>query len=231
LEAARQHFEAALESYSLGRYRRAIAELERARQLDPEGKDLVYNLALLHEKLGELTQALAYFRQYLEMETDADERARIAASIKRVQGALEAQGPPAAPSTIAVVRVTESEPVVRLEASPPGLADEWVWATGALAVAAAVAGAVLGARALALRPTRADATDSGRSVSDFRSDAHAAHRSAVAADIAFAVAIASGTTAGFLYFGRSSSSEQQLAWSAQVEPARPSTALEVGWRF
>src|SRR6187399_432302 len=76
LEEARRHFDVALECYSRGRYRDAIAELEAARRLDPAGKDLVYNLALVHEKLGELEVALAYLRRYLGMERDPDERAR-----------------------------------------------------------------------------------------------------------------------------------------------------------
>ena len=39
--------------YERGLYRRAIAKLEAAIELDPDGKELVYNLALIHEKLAE----------------------------------------------------------------------------------------------------------------------------------------------------------------------------------
>ena len=47
--------------YEKGRYRAAIEKLEAALALDPTGKELVYNLALIHEKLAELDAAHAYY--------------------------------------------------------------------------------------------------------------------------------------------------------------------------
>ena len=70
LEEARQHFETALEHYAKGRYRQAIIELRRAHALDPSGKDLLYNLAVVHEKLGEVGPALSYYRTVYELEPD-----------------------------------------------------------------------------------------------------------------------------------------------------------------
>jgi tetratricopeptide (TPR) repeat protein len=54
---AREHFERALELYRAGRYAEALARLESAAELDPNGKDLFFNLSLVHEKLGQLPRA------------------------------------------------------------------------------------------------------------------------------------------------------------------------------
>lgn len=231
LEEARRHFDVALECYSRGRYRDAIAELEQARRLDPAGKDLVYNLALVHEKLGELAQALAYLRRYLEMETDPDERARTEASIVRLEGALgEGYGalPEPAPSAPPLATAPVPPP-------PPGRLDAWVWGTGGVAVCALVVGAVLGLRALALRPGPDDGTGGSRSVDDVRDDAQRAHRSAVAADVAFGVAAVSGTAASLLYFGRAPRDESAGATaataSAPVEVASPKLGLDLNFAF
>src|SRR4051812_27640849 len=43
----------AWELYEQGRYHAAIEKLEAALRLDPDGKELVYNLAILHEKLAD----------------------------------------------------------------------------------------------------------------------------------------------------------------------------------
>ncbi len=59
----------ARELHAQGRYRAAVARLEAALALDPEGKELVYNLALIHERLGEVEPALRYYQRYLAMET------------------------------------------------------------------------------------------------------------------------------------------------------------------
>lgn len=229
LEQARRHFDVALECYSRGRYRDAIAELEQARRLDPSGKDLVYNLALVHEKLGELAQALSYMRHYLEMETDPEERARTEASIARLQGAIEAgygveqERAPSAP-------VLAPAPVPEVSA---GRLDAWVWGTGGVAVGALVVGAVLGWRALAVSPGPEDGTGGSRSVDDVRNDAHAAHRSAVAADISFGVAAISGAAATLLYFGRAplSDSAGQSAAEPSASVAVASTKLGVDLNF
>jgi len=225
LERARQHFDRALDCYSRGLYRDAIHELELARELDPEGKDLVYNLALVHEKLGELEQSLAYYRAYLAMEQDSDERARTEASIVRLEGALEqerlqAEQPPSSPA------LPPSEP-----ANAAGHADTWVWATAGLSVVALLSGVMLGVRALALRPGTDSPTGGSRSADDYRNDAHDAHRSAVAADIAFAVGLGAGAAATLLYFGRTPPARSEVSSVGLREPGRPDVGLDVGVRF
>src|SRR4051794_17454359 len=47
-------FGQAREAYEKGEYRAAMAKLEEAIALDPGSAELVYNVALIHEKLGEI---------------------------------------------------------------------------------------------------------------------------------------------------------------------------------
>ena len=73
--------------YERGVYRRAIAKLEAALALDPNGKELIYNLALIHEKLAEADVAETYYLRYIEMETEPVARERAEAIVKRLRGA------------------------------------------------------------------------------------------------------------------------------------------------
>lgn len=226
LEQARRHFDAALEFYSQGRYRDAITELLQSQELDPAGKDLVYNLALVHEKLGELEPALGYFRKYLDMETDADERARTEASIARVEGALR-HGYGRTNQSQPLSRCAESAPI----AAPPGRLDTWVWAAGGVAVAALVVGTVFGVRALVLNPGEGDATNGSRSADDIRHDAERAHRSAVAADVAFAAGATSAALGTILYFGRSPVPERDATSGGLHLMMKPRVGLDIGLVF
>src|SRR6185369_13944542 len=106
--------------YERGVYRRAISKLEAALALDPDGKELIYNLALIHEKLAEADIAETYYVRYIDMETDPKARERAEAIVKRLQGAKkklkadieERAGGTAAPSTSAAAPVasTAAEP-------------------------------------------------------------------------------------------------------------------------
>src|ERR1700679_784301 len=85
--AARAHFLKGKELYQAGSYREAIVELDAARALDPKAKDLVFNLAIVHEKLAEVDEALRYARIYVQMDLEPAERARAETYIKRLEGA------------------------------------------------------------------------------------------------------------------------------------------------
>jgi tetratricopeptide (TPR) repeat protein len=84
------HFLRAQELYRLGRYREAIARLEAAVKLDPKAADLYYNLGIVHEKLGEVDEAIAAYETYLKLlgpDADAEEIKRIRGFIQRLKGA------------------------------------------------------------------------------------------------------------------------------------------------
>jgi tetratricopeptide (TPR) repeat protein len=87
---AEHHYKRGRELYQLGRYREAIAQLEAALKLDPGGAELLYNLGLIHEKLGDAEEAIDAYRKYLKAlgpDADKEEVTKIRGIIKRLEGA------------------------------------------------------------------------------------------------------------------------------------------------
>jgi tetratricopeptide (TPR) repeat protein len=177
--------------YEDGRYQAAIERLEAALRIDPDGRELVYNLGLLHEKLGDLHDALAYYRRYADMEPDPKAKLRAEAMVRRIAGAeREAAARAAAASLLAP------------PPPPPGIGRvrrSWVIATAGLATAGFVTGVGFGLTALVRNPGSGARTGNGVTIASLQTDAHAAHTDAVVADIAFIVAAAAATTAALLY--------------------------------
>lgn len=188
--SARPHFDRALELYRAGRYADALAELQVAAKLDPGSKDLFFNLALVHEKLGELPEAIAALERFRELETDPAERERARLTIERLNGAqatLGAARPAAAPCP---------EPPAPAAAAPSGRPTAVLVGTASVAVVSLVVGAIFGAKALSddVGETR---TGSSLSIGQLRERGRRAEREALVADIAFALGAASaGTFAG-----------------------------------
>jgi tetratricopeptide (TPR) repeat protein len=204
-EAARSYFERALEHYRAGRYHDAIRELDAAFALDPSGKDLAYNLALVHERLGQLREAVAYLRRYVQLESDPAEIASAREAITRIEGARVEQAERAALSA------THAAPASAPAASAAGCAepgrwDGWVTATSGAAVVAMVVGVAFGVGSLMAAPGDV-ATSSERSIDDVRRASRNAHTYAQVADVAFGVGLLSGAAAGLLYFGRDAGSD------------------------
>jgi tetratricopeptide (TPR) repeat protein len=184
---ARRHFEQALELYRSGRYALARDELKAAAALDPNGKDLFFNLALVYEKLGQLNDAIAALERYQELETEPKERERAQATIARLRGAeraavdaqLAAAAAPCAP-----------EPAP----APPSRLTPVVLGAASVAVVSLVVGSIFGAKALADDPAD-ERTSATLSIEALRARGARAEREAIVADVAFAVAAASVGTA------------------------------------
>jgi len=197
-EKAAEHFGRALAWYRAGKYRRALQELDAAIVRDPEGKDLVFNLALVQEKLGDLAGAIASLRRFQDMEKDAKELDRAGQTIARLEGALAemraSDALRAQPSEIGSAPCPE--PRTR------GKLDAWVIGTGSLALASLVVGTVFGVRTLTM-----DDSDQSR-VRD----------SAILADVALTTGLLAGGGSFALYFGRFADSSPQPAAFAQALP-------------
>src|SRR5258708_30260024 len=145
VEDAKQHFQHAKDLYQKGAYKEALTELKTARELDPNAKDLVYNLGVVSEKLGKIDDSLKYFRTYLEMDLEPAERARAETTIKRLEGAKKTlppkddhQPPPPPPA---------DQPPTR------GKIDGWTVSAGVLGVGGLTLGTIFGIAALAGRPS------------------------------------------------------------------------------
>jgi len=209
-EAAKKHFDAAKKAYKAGSYRDAIVALDRAIELDPKGKDLFYNKGLVHEKLGELDEAIAAFKRYSELETDTGELEKAIQTVRRLEGARDelaakkrAEEPkPDEPEPVVVPRPDRDDSPKTTERPRKGRMDGWVYATGGLAVVALGVGTYYGLTALATQRSTEDATSNSLSVYELEDRAKLAHDQAVVADVAFAVGAASLGAAALLYFTR-----------------------------
>lgn len=199
---AQQHFTRAKALYESGNYKEALAELEAARALDPNAKDLSFNLGIVNERLGKLDDALKYFHAYVDMaDTTPQERARAESIIKRIEGAKR-EAPPNnnQPNTVVV-----QPPLVRYyrEESPPkGRIDGWTIASGATAVAGFAVGTIFAVKALGDKPKSGFVTGRDGTYADLQRSADDAHREAVIADIGFGVGIVFTVLTGYLYFSR-----------------------------
>jgi tetratricopeptide (TPR) repeat protein len=185
---ARRHFDRSLELYRAGHYAEALEQLERAAELDPNGKDLFFNLSLVHEKLGQLSQAIAALERFRELEPDERERERARVTIERLKGAE------------AAARARRTEPVCPAAAAapapPPGRPTAVLLGTASLAVVSLIVGAVFGAKALS-DDIGQTGTSASLSLGQLRERGRRAEREALVADVAFAVSAASaGTFAG-----------------------------------
>jgi tetratricopeptide (TPR) repeat protein len=188
--AARAHFAKGRDLYQAGSYREAIIELDAARALDPHAKELVYNLAIVHEKLGNIDEALRYAKIYLQMDLDPAERTRAEGYVKRLEGA----------KAEVIVPKAEAQPETESKRAR-GRLDAATITVGAVAIAAAGVGAVFGVKALVDQPSNA-VTGPNETFAQEQSQQNSAHTEAIVADVCFGGAIAAAVAATVLYFAR-----------------------------
>jgi hypothetical protein len=206
--AAHQHAARAHDLYQQGAYHEAIGELEAALKLDPNGKDLVFNLGVVHEKLGDIEDALRYFQRYETMDLTDAERAKADTYLKRLQGARkEVEKPPEPPP----------QPPPQPPPPPPekhyGRFD-WITGTAAVVgVGGLVMGSIFGVKALGDRPSTTTTTDSDGYNQVENSEA-SAHKEAVVSDVSFAVGVVGVAATAVLFFARTRDS---------VSPSSPTT--------
>jgi hypothetical protein len=197
--AAQEHFQRAKDLYQAGAYREAITELTQARGLDPKAKDLVFNLGIVHEKLGKFDEAIAFFRQYMEMETvTAAERAKAENVIKRIEGAKREVPAAAAPTGTAPAPPELPPP----EQTGSGRIDAATIVAGSVAVVGLGVGTAFGILALSNKPSDF-VTGRDGTYDKLQAQSSDAHTQAIVADVGFGVGIAAAVVTAYLYFGRS----------------------------
>jgi tetratricopeptide (TPR) repeat protein len=213
---AQQHFQRAKELYQTGAYRDAIAELELARSLDPQAKDLVFNLGIVHERLQKYDEAIAFFRQYMEMASVTPaERTKAETIIKRIEGAKRenpvTEAPAAASTPIAPLPAPIDDPA-------HGRVDAATITAASVAVVGLGIGTAFGIRALSL-DTSNFVTGRDGTYDELRKRTDDAHDAAIVADIGFGVGIAAAAVAAYLYFGRTKESGARRTATSGVAPS------------
>ncbi|MEM9191054.1 MAG: tetratricopeptide repeat protein [Myxococcota bacterium] len=224
-DGALEHYREGREHFNAGRYEDAKASLRLALVLDPGSPTLLYNLARVSELMGQLEEAITYYREYLlVLAPDAEEeRSRARETLNRLVGALQQQRQNPEPE---VETYEPAPPTFRL-AEPivveePGVADPLFWIVGGTGVAAVITGSVVGIVALRERNSldnfvagpggcitaeECQAFDVDPDES-WDSRAAAARNKGIAADILFIAGGAALVSAALLYFLRSRSVEQ-----------------------
>jgi tetratricopeptide (TPR) repeat protein len=187
--------------YDRGLYRRAIAKLEAALELDADGKELVYNLALIHEKLIEPEIAERYYLRYIEMETDPKARERATAIVKRLQAAKKSLKADVQERALASASAASAAPSGGFLGGSGPISrrpSPMVLVLGGVAVAAAAVGIGFGVSALSTHPDGLT-TNARTTAYDLETRAQSAHTQAIVADLAFLTSVVVGATTGVLY--------------------------------
>ena len=92
IDEARSAFARAQSAYAAGDLEGARAQLQRAHELAPSA-ELSYDLARVHERMGDAATAIALYREYLEHHRASDaEQSRIARSIAQLEALAKRQG-------------------------------------------------------------------------------------------------------------------------------------------
>jgi tetratricopeptide (TPR) repeat protein len=92
IDEARSAFAEAQSAYARGDLETARARLQRAHELAPSA-ELSYDLARVHERMGDAATAIALYREYLEHQrATKTEQTRIARSIAELEALAKRQG-------------------------------------------------------------------------------------------------------------------------------------------
>ncbi len=204
--AAQVHFKKAKELYQSGAYHEAATELEAALALDPNARELIFNLGVVDERLGRIDDALVQFHRYETLDLSAAERARAESYIRRLEGAKKAQQPPPPPVVTPVV-VPVTPPPKQVDMPPPpepshGRIDAGTVSTFVLGGAGVAAGAVFGVLAITARPSNYMTGTNGQTYQTYQDASDSYHRDATISTVALAVGGAAIAVSAILFFAR-----------------------------
>src|SRR5947209_20381228 len=90
---AKRHFRDGMSLIAAGQVERGIAELKQAYAIKPH-PDVLYDIAKAYVELGNIPEALVYFRQYVA--TDPEDKEQVLSVMHRLQAAITPANPPAA---------------------------------------------------------------------------------------------------------------------------------------
>lgn len=215
------------DAYDEGRYQDAVALLEEAVSHDPNAPDLLYNLALVYERLGNYDGALEYLQRYRQFQLGDEEQNRVDRMMVRIRGArAHAPAPP------------EPEVQTRVVTERIGVADGWFWGMLGATVLFGGAAIVTGVLALDWHGAAADyrlGTDGN--LDDFHYMEDTAYYLSIVTDVLIGLSSAAALTALLLYVLRRrpvDGGEQETR--ATDNPAVPDvmigpTGISLGWEM
>jgi hypothetical protein len=180
-DIARAHFQAGSGYFDTGDYEAAVREFERAYALSPHPQ-LLYNLYMANERLGDWAEAARYLQEYLRSAEDVTNREALEARLAHLKRRSEpkpvasAEPVPAASAQPVPAATPEQPPASAAAAEPasdaePGHSERFVAALASFGVAAAGAITFGVAGGLALKEDRALAGRCGRDAGQHCSDA------------------------------------------------------------
>src|SRR5438445_12370053 len=118
---AKRHFRDGMSLIGAGQVERGIAELKQAYAIKPH-PDVLYDIAKAYVDLGDIPEALNYFRQYVA--TDPVDKEQVQAVIQRLQAAIGSAAPPppamaAPPQNIDVQKLLAQLQALIQQSQPP----------------------------------------------------------------------------------------------------------------
>src|SRR5437660_8297605 len=118
---AKRHFREGMSIIGAGQVERGIAELKQAYASKPH-PDVLYDIAKAYVDLGDIPEALNYFRQYVA--TDPVDKEQVQAVIQRLQAAIGSAAPPppamaAPPQNIDVQKLLAQLQALIQQSQPP----------------------------------------------------------------------------------------------------------------
>jgi len=139
----RAYFATGQSYFEKGRYQDALKEFSEAYRI-ARRPAFLFNIGVCHERLGELTEAISTFEQYLVEEPNARDRADVEARLGLLRERQRAAA--LAPTALVAPPPPAWQPDLT-SAPPPPRRRTWVWGVvggaAALVVAAVVVGAVV----------------------------------------------------------------------------------------
>src|SRR3954467_14425357 len=102
---AKRHFRDGMALIAAGQVGRGIAELKQAYAIKPH-PDVLYDIAKAYVDLGNIPEALVYFRQYVA--TDPEDKEQVLSVMQRLQVAIS-QPQPGAPAVPPVAQTTPGQ--------------------------------------------------------------------------------------------------------------------------
>jgi len=230
---AKHHVTRATELHKEGQFAQALLELKTAYALDPR-PPLLFAMGQLHVRLGECSQAIAFYERFLATRPARDPAALATEAIETCRTAPPPAEPAPAPTIVAPpapVTLTTPEPAATPVAVPAMPRATPAWYENYLADALVVSGVVSGAAALlVLRSAHADrdAADTGLAYGAYEEQIAAA-RTKQTISIVLGVSSAALIAAGGVQLWLSSRGAGDHG--VQIAPARGGGTVSWSGRF